>query len=365
MDRKDDSKLNTGSKRRANFELLRLYAILTIMVLHYQSSSGALIRAGEPAGALQYAGQLFESFCIPTLATFVLITGYFNKDRKLEAGKLFGVLAQVWFYSVGVHLVLRLTGAAAPVSSVWDLAMYFLPVMSVHYWYVTAFVVMEILAPVINTAAAHMKKEELRTVLIGLFIYVSLIKSIVPIRLTADGEGYEFGFFILVYLIAVYMRQYGEDFRIDSAKKGFAVYAVCCAVIYAVTLIAHAVNLRTGSFSYFVSVPIHLNYIFTLAASVALFRAFSYIDIKEGRAADLIRLLGPLTFGVYLIHCHVDVMPEWVSWFARLIGGLPENPVLFFLWMAVVIAVMFIIGAAVDLLRKRLFAVADKAFGRK
>ena len=350
--------MSTGHKRRANFEFLRLYAILTIMVLHYQSSAGALVQAGEKAGAIQYIGQLLESFCIPTLATFVLITGYFNKDKKLEAKKLLGVLAQVWFYSVGVHLVLRLTGAAGPVSSVWDLAMYFLPVMSVHYWYVTAFVVMEILAPVINTAAAHMKKEEMRTVLIGLFVYISLIKSVVPIHLTADGEGYEFGFFILVYLIAVYMRQYGEDFYIGSAKKGFAVYALCCAVIYAVTLAAHAVNLKTGSFSYFISVPIHLNFVFTLAASVALFRAFSYINIKEGRAADMARLLGPLTFGVYLIHCHVDVMPKWVSWFASLIGGLPENPILFFLWMAVVILIVFAVGACVDLLRKRLFNLA-------
>lgn len=353
-----------GKKRNASFELLRIYAILTIMVLHYQNWSGALLAPGKDAAAVNYLCELLESFCIPTLATYVMISGYFDHSTALRWKKLVKLWLQVEFYSVGIHAVLLALGAPVKTDNVWDLARIVLPVMTSHYWFVTAFVVMEILTPVFNAAADHMNRKALKGVILGMLVYFSLLKSVVPIHLAADGEGYDFGFFLLIYLIAVYLRKYGAP-RFAAGHRAIALYAGSSLVIFLLTVTAYSVNRRTGSFSYLMSLPLHLNFIVTIAGSVGLFLAFSQLRIPEGKAADFIRGIAPLTFGVYLIHCHVDVEKVWPSFFAAVIGGYPRNPVLFVLWMLAVIVVMFGFCCAVDALRRILFALAARCAGNR
>ena len=64
-------------KRNANFELLRIIAMLMIVVLHYNSHSGALLIPGEPATGVQIFATLMESFCITGVNVYVFLSGYF------------------------------------------------------------------------------------------------------------------------------------------------------------------------------------------------------------------------------------------------------------------------------------------------
>lgn len=68
-----------GKKRQANFELLRMTAMLMVVAMHFLSHTGGLPEAGQMPGARGTAAVLAESFCIVAVNVYVLISGYFYR----------------------------------------------------------------------------------------------------------------------------------------------------------------------------------------------------------------------------------------------------------------------------------------------
>lgn len=87
--------MGIGSKRQANFELLRVVAMFMIISLHYLVKGGAAVpfpfAAGEnPVGVLAW---LIEAFCIVAVNCYVLISGYFLVESAWKPGG-----RSLWFY---------------------------------------------------------------------------------------------------------------------------------------------------------------------------------------------------------------------------------------------------------------------------
>ena len=111
-----------GSKRQANFELLRVVAMFMIISLHYLVKGGAAVpfpfAAGEnPVGVLAW---LIEAFCIVAVNCYVLISGYFLVESAWKPGRAVSLVLQVLFYSLLIPVSLLLAG----VVSAGDLDLY-------------------------------------------------------------------------------------------------------------------------------------------------------------------------------------------------------------------------------------------------
>lgn len=420
--------MSRSSSRKVNIELLRIVSMLGITAMHYMYWNDVIMVTTNDVTALRVTGSLIESLCIPSVACYVLISGYCDRSSEFRPKRLLRILAQVWFWSVVLHLACAAAGIVPLAASVWDLAMYVLPIMMGHYWFASAFVVMELFAPLLNAAAEHVSRKTLKYVIAALLLYESVIKTVLPFRLNQDEMGYDFGFFLMMFLIGVWLRKYGaprilqaketvipaggsrkerrsyielsgasheentpasgesghagpvhgrrveinvmmaeedKEFprRHVSMKRAMAGYLLSCAVIAIVQIGASLLHARTGSFSWLMSAPFHYNYLFAVSASVCLFLAFTQIEVPEGPAASWIRRLAPLTFGVYLIQCHNDLLPYWPEWFASLAGKSvgTSGPVGFFLWMLVSVALVYAVCSILEALRKALFdAVAGR-----
>lgn len=100
--------------RQMNYELLRIIAMLMIVCLHYLSKGGAL---GDPKQELTtngYLAWLIEAFCLVAVNVYVLISGYFGVDsQNFTIRRPLKIWRQVWFYSVGIGLIMLITGAAS------------------------------------------------------------------------------------------------------------------------------------------------------------------------------------------------------------------------------------------------------------
>ena len=81
-----------------------------------------------------------------------------------------------------------------------------------HYWFVSAYVLMFLFTPVLNAAVHAMKKQQLQMAIVILLIMESLSKTLIPVRLELDNLGYDAYWFMVVYLIAAYIRLYGISF---------------------------------------------------------------------------------------------------------------------------------------------------------
>ncbi len=351
-----------GKKRNANFELLRIVAMIMIIVLHYNTYCDTLIHLGMPVTGVDVYATILEAFCITGLNTYVFISGYFLSNSKVKLSRVLQLICQVFFYTVMISLVMMITGTYVVRSndSFYKIVQYLFPITSEHYWFVTAYIIMYVLAPVMNSAIHALSRKQLKTVILGLLIWFCFIKSFVPVMFVTDKWGYDYGWFIVLYLIAAYIRKY--DVRVFyNARNSLIVFFISCIIIAFMKFGIYYINLTRGGFIYFFDVPFHFNYFFTLTGSLGLFSFFRYFRVKENKTADVIRFIAPFTFGVYLLHMHIEMKDRWVEWIEHIIGEVPVHSVtLYALHLAASIVIIFTAGVFVDWIRKLVFGFVGR-----
>ncbi len=344
-------------KRNASFELLRIVAMLMIISLHYNSQAGILLQKGVSASGVNVYAAIIEAICIPGLNTYVLLSGFFLSKGKVRPSRILALICQVYFYTILISLAMMAVGtySLGGGDSVYKLVQYLFPISSEHYWFVTAYIIMYVMAPVMNAAFEKLSRKQMKAIIFGLLIWFSFVKSIVPVMFVTDHFGYDYGWFIVLYLIAAYIRKYDVNL-FGNAKKSAAVFVISVAIIAAMSIGLHYINLTTGGFSYYSEVPVHLNFIFTLTGSLGLFSFFRYYRMRENKFADVVRFVAPFTFGVYLLHMHLEIRGRWVQWFEHILGEVPDANVLLFAWHQLrAVLIVFVAGVFVDWIRKMIF----------
>ncbi len=360
-----DSQSITKKKRDANIELLRIVAMLMIITLHFNNQSKALLVLGEPASNVQIFATVLEAIAITGVNVYVLISGYYLSSSKVKLSKVLLLILQVYFYTLLISCAMMFVGAYSvkPEDKLDRALRYLFPISSEHYWFVTAYVIMYVLAPVMNAAVNALKRKQLKAVIIGLLTWFCFIKSIVPVKFGTDRMGYDFGWFICLYLIAAYIRKYNVVLFID-AKKSALVYLVSVVVIAAFSLVFYMINLATGNFNYYAQVPCHYNFFFALTGALGLFSVFRFMRLKENLFAEAIRIIAPYTLGVYLLHMHFEIADRWVEWIEHIIGETPlDNALTFFIHLVVSVLIVFFAGIFVDWIRKYIFNFFGRVLG--
>ena len=348
-----------AKKRMANFELLRLIAMFMVVTMHYLSKTEVLLALDVPAYSIQYVGTLLESFCIAAVNVYVLISGYFLIESRFKMSRVISLLCQIWFYSLLIPVILGLLGMETVMGKqgLYGLLTYLFPIETEHYWFATAYVILYLLTPLLNRAVKALSRQQLQMVIGLLLILFCGIKSISPVVFAFDNYGYDACWFICVYLIAAYCRLYGIPF-LEQKKNALGVYLGCSVVIFGMTAGLRVLYQKTGLLAYYFTVPFHYNFILCLLGALGLFFAFSRLQMKSGKVEQIICFCGPLSFGVYLLHEHIDIRYVWYEWI-RLIPGMSgvsdKLPVFLLQWFLSVLLV-FVAGLLVDLLRTKLFA---------
>lgn len=351
----------------ANVELLRTLAMVMVVVMHFLSHSGRLIETGSPLSSVKAVGTLLEMFCLSAVNTYVFISGYFGIKSGFKPGKAVKLLCQIWFYAILIFLVLAAAGVPTlgytrGSISVYGLIQYLFPIETEHYWFATSYFMLYLLTPVLNAAVKSMSKKQLQITLGGLLILFSGIKSLSPFGFAVDKYGYDLAWFICVYLVAAYFGMYGSAF---FERRGWLVYVISSLAGFGIQMAMWFLCRRSSSFAYYFTVPFHYNFILCLTGAVGLFYGFLKIRIKEGAAAGVIRKLGAYSFGVYLLHEHIDLRTLWYGWLSGVINPEGNQGLLFFfLELFFCIVILFAAGIFIDWLRSMLFQAAGKFTGQ-
>ncbi len=341
-------------KRQANFELLRIVAMLMIISLHYLVKGGVVLSAPfvakeNPVGVLAW---LIEAFCIVAVNCYVLISGYFGMESVWKPGRVVSLLCQVLFYSLLIPLLFLLTGVVSPGElAIYDWIGFALPFGTEHYWFATAYLVMYLFAPFLSAGIQKLKKRDLQILLALLLIFFSLEKTIVPVYLATDRYGYDFGWFLCLFVTAGYIRLYGISW-LEKRSHAVGLYGISCLGIWMLSLFSNTLGKEIEVFARYADMPYTYNHLLCLTGAVSLFYVFQNVSLREGRVADAIRLLAPCTFGVYLLHEHILVRYRWLEW---LKADQVKGSFLFLPHMIGCVLLVYGIGTAVDLARAWVF----------
>lgn len=351
-------------KRMANYELLRIVAMVMVVILHFLSRSDNLIALDLPLDSVRILGTLLESFCLVAVNTYILISGYFGTKSTFKVSRAVGFLCQIWFYTLLILSACTAMGVTtvASLKGVYGLIEYLFPIETEHYWFATSYFMLYLLTPVLGMAVKNMSKKQMEITLGALFILFSVIKSISPVVFAFDKYGYDLPWFICVYLLAAYLGRYGFSF---VEKKAWLVYVGSCLVGFFINLAMWSLSQKWDSFQYYFTVLFHYNFIFCLSGAVGLFYGFSRIHIKEGLLAEVIRKVGSLSFGIYLFHEHIDLRYLWYDFIKALINPQGKGGIFYFFWELICcVLLLFTAGIVIDWLRSKLFCFAGKRFGK-
>lgn len=352
------------SKRQANFELLRIVAMLMIIALHYLNKANFTTAYAKDPSVVNYAALLIDAFCAVAVNCYVLLSGYFLVESAWKPKRIVSLVAQVLFYSILVSIPFMLThygGLSFSGLSIYDWLQFVLPIETEHYWFATAYLIMYAFAPLLAAGVRAVEKCTLQIVIVVLVFYFCVWKSIIPVVFATDRYGYEFGWFLFLFLIAAYIRLYGCP-ALDKKKNAAMLYVCMGLCMFILSVVSGRLAQTIKAFANYMMAPTNYNHILCLFASVGLFMLFKNMKPWEGRIAEIIRRLAPYTFGVYLLHEHILVRYEWIQWLGvkRVRGSL-----LFVPHMIVCIVLVYAVGTAVDFVRAQLFTYAAKFFHNK
>ncbi|KNZ42059.1 acyltransferase [Acetobacterium bakii] len=326
--------------RQSNFELLRIISMLMIVGLHYFN--------GDMGGALSqltqtdynyYVTYFFESMFIVGVNTFVLITGYFQINKKcVQINKVIELLFIMTFYGLFFYSIALILGWQS-FSIVGTIKAAF-PILIGLKWFIKVFIILYLLIPFLNAGLNQLTKKIYQTFLVIMLFFFSFYPSFLPNSPVTDN-GYGIITFVLMYAIGGYLKKFYEPNGTKSIY--FSGYILCATITFAFSLFVVLVLGRDNSQVW------GYNFIFNVFGSVLLFLFFSKLNIKSKK----INYVASFVLGVYFIHTD-PALNDFVY------GGLLQTQNYWFSqWFIVhvLLSILFVYAAStiIDIARKWLF----------
>lgn len=339
--------------RMKNLEILRCLAMMMVVALHFLGKGellGDVTKASMgTAGAVAWVP---ETFCIVAVNVYMLISGYFLCESSFKLSRLLKLYLQIWMYSAGVGLAAVFAGIvpAAEAGTHYYLSLLF-PVSMGHYWFMTAYVFLYLLLPIVGMAVKAMTRGQLKLVLTFLLAVFCVLKTVLPFRLEEDGQGYDVLWYLCVFLVAAYIRKYGVKF-LQKKWHCICLYFGGCGLILAELFAMRQIYLRTGSLGLILKISLEYNHLFVLIAAVGLFGWFLHAK-AEGIVGTAAVRVAPYVLGVYLLHENIGLRYGWPRFFG---AGRIQTVLQLLLGIAAAVICIFISGVIIE--RIRSFAVA-------
>lgn len=265
-------------ERNSNMELLRLFCIFGIVLMHSVGSMNLPLEDWRLPISL-----LISSIFDTGVTCFILISGYFGIQSGFK--KMLSLATMVWTYSILSAIVTYATGQQL---SLEDLVKSILPIVSRKYWFISCYFWLTALAPFLNRIPEKMSKKDFEKLLCTLLILFSVIPTFLYFEIMQDA-GRGMAHMIMMYLIGRYIRFYHDGHHKVSRLLPVAVIGVFC------TLLAdYALILLSGQ--YFA--PFTRNSSLTIIISaIAIFLIFKEFSFRS----RLVNLAARHTLSIYIL----------------------------------------------------------------
>ena len=194
----------TYQNRLSNFELLRIFAMFLILVSHY-AQHGLLPTIVTKTFAIQFFTMYLHTLGAIGVTLFVLLTGYFMIDKKIEIKHFFNIAIETIFYSWCIY---GITVNIFKHSNMYYAESTF-PILTGQYWFVTAYLILYLMIPLLNKLFYTLDKLSLKRY-IFLFIFIWFILPLFSNQI--DLKSSSVTDFICIYYIGAYIKKYGFPF---------------------------------------------------------------------------------------------------------------------------------------------------------
>lgn len=293
--------------RQGNFELLRILCMLMIVGGHILLSQESMTAVGTRDF---YIGNIYRSFAICAVDVFVLISGYFGIHFNIK--KILHISYEVLFYCVVILVACVILGIHS-INIKKDILLFF-PVISQRYWFITIYVLLIIISPLLNIIVNSLSKKIYTFVIIGIcvifYLWPTVCYSVAAPSITKDA-GYGIVNFACLYLIGRYIKKYVGETLLQRIPFHI--------IIVFATLLLFAVNsVMSILLDFYFQQYIAYDSIFCLLVALSLFLCFRNFNIKS----VWVNKISKHCLACYIIHAHPVL---WSYFWAQDTGRINHN----------------------------------------
>lgn len=327
-----ERQLSNNSTRELNVELLRLVLKLMIITQHlifHATDFNSVLAKAEGLKVTTYIQLFFYSLVVCAVNCFVFISGYYGINFSLK--KLLLLVLEGVFYAVLIPVVLFSVGVIE--KDQIDFTLMFLPVSSGLWWFLTAYVMLFVISPFINSGFEVLPQSQVKLVLM-LLLLGDAFYGFVFYGFT--GDAYNVLHFIVMYCLARYISVY--KVKIPFPRRWFfflfILMLMCCGVL--------VVFQKTGIICRF----FYYHNPIIILMSVTLFFMFKQMSIKQ----KWVSWASSGVLGVYLFHDHYLIR----EYYTLLLNSLDDVLVLPFVVLFPIL--ILFLGVLIDKMRQKVFS---------
>lgn len=340
-----------NDKKNVNIELLRIVAMALVVVQHVLAYSG-IIKPFNAINGAYIAYYAVVAFANCSINLFALITGFCMANKTYVKPSKFVILwMQSFFYGLVGIAIYFVMGETISYRNIFEA---FFPIGTYSYWYVTEYVLLLLIIPIINGFISSCSKRKFQAVLAMLIIAFSFYPTLYFPR-TRFGDGHNVMWLAVVYMVGVYLKRYVNLKTVDTRKLKLVGLAVLGILIVSSIFIGVATKIVFGTISHG-GLLYAYNSPLMLVMSIIVFVAINKSCIPQSLEI-FCQKIGRLTFGVYL--WHDNKLMRGVLW-SRLELGKEDRVGVALIESFLTIFGIFIIGCALEDIRKHLMQSLEK-----
>lgn len=339
--------ISAKTERNLGVELLRLVSMMMILTIHILNHGKLLVIFDGYSRVLLY---LLQAAGVVAVNLYALTTGYVYINSKHRWNKLLMLWLQVSFYAVGICVFGFLCNK--DISTRTFLTAFF-PITSNLYWYVSSYFLLFCFIPFLNKGLHALSKRQFqKLLLIGfvLFCSISWVGDFLDYLPFSVNSGYSPIWLAYLYCLGAYIKINSTDFATHGKRIYLSVYLLCTLLTWGSRYVLQFIS--RALLGEIVFEKIFFSYLSptVVIGATALFLFFINLSIKKG---ELLKIVAPCTFGVYLIHENPIIRTVLIE------GGMSRCSEMPFLsacgYMLLFALVVFAACLLVDFLRGKLF----------
>ena len=342
------SSMRNTKVRDSNMELLRIVSMIVVLVVHASFKSFGMPEVQDVAAqpVSSFLRFLSESMSIICVNVFILISGWFGIRPKLS--RFCEFLFQAVFFGFIIYIIMLVSGNTGS----WHKGDWIdLFTFRRGLWFVNAYVILYIFAPILNMFAENATKRQLQVFLIAFFVFQTFW-GVISSEPYYSG-GYSPLSFMGLYLLARYARLFPNKYTTLGKVSDMAIYF---AIILMTAVMAFLLVKYTGGHAWMF---FHFSSPLVILSSFYFFLFFTKLSFRS----HVVNWIASSAFAAYLLHCdpllfkphYLDVIKAWSETYM-----LPE----FFLYVAGYIVLIFILAVLLDKIRIFVWTSLNWAVGK-
>ena len=296
---------------------------------------------------------------------FIFISGYIGYKTSKYSNIIY-LWFWVFFYSMGIKIFLIKFKPHIYNRSInyFD----FFPIYTNQYWFFSMYFGMFLFLPIINKGLEIINKSQLKIAFVSFIFFFVILKDYFKNDIFKENNGNSVLWFLIFYITGAYFGKFKNDNKNISRIKKY-IYCLIYILIYIISTYLciqspyFIINTNNPNFKDKIKLLIKLVFVFRNTSIVEVLQSISIVlfltSIKYNKyIAKIITFIGPLVFGVYLIHVNPIIYTLFKKHFhTNYSSNLPLNTVLKIIVLKSLQT--FIICIIIDYFRNLLFRICQ------